>query len=79
MMKSRLILAAGLASLAPVVNAAQGGSAVQTVASSGSQKQMQPHSHMQEKTGIAPAPSKAAPGPKATRSSHEHGKFHKQQ
>jgi Spy/CpxP family protein refolding chaperone len=76
-MKSKLILAAGLVSLAaalvPAANAAQSGGAAQ--AGGG---QAKPHSHMQEKTGITPrVPSKAAPRTDAVKLAHDHGKFHK--
>lgn len=76
-MKSELILAAGLVSLAaalvPAANAAQSGGAAR--AGGG---QAKPHSHMQEKTGITPSvPSKAAARTDAATPVHDHGKFHK--
>lgn len=84
-MKSKFVLAAGLVTLAatlmPAVNAAQDAGPAQAGGSQagGSQAQVRPHSHVQEKVGIAPAAQPKAP-PKAQRAKplHDHGKFHKQ-
>lgn len=79
-MKSKLIFAAGLVSLAavlvPAANAAQDAGPAQA---GGSQVQVRPHSHVQEKVGIAPpAQSKAVRKVQPKKPLHDHGKFHKQ-